>query len=57
MLVHFIEIIGTYLINKINLDVVKNQSKNQEYDAKKRTLLEDIKQFKNQGKLIYLKLI
>ena len=52
ILVHFREIIGADLINEINSDMVKNQSKNQEYEAKKRTLLEEIKEYKNQGKLI-----
>ena len=32
--------------------MVKNQSKNQEDEAKKRNLLEEIKEYKNQGKLI-----
>ena len=52
ILVHFIEKIGAYLINKINLYVVKNQSKNQEDEVKKTTLLEKIKECKNQSKLI-----
>ena len=52
ILVYFREKIGSDLINEINLDMVKNQSKNQEDEAKKITLLEDIKECKNQGKLI-----
>ncbi|MCL2930635.1 MAG: hypothetical protein O4861_05985 [Trichodesmium sp. St16_bin4-tuft] len=51
-MVYFREKIGSDLINEINLDMVKNQSKNQEDEAKKITLLEDIKECKNQGKLI-----
>lgn len=53
MLVHFRERIDVNLINQINSDMVKTQDKQKEdEEEKKNTKLEEIKESKNQGKLI-----
>ena len=53
MLVHFRERIGAELINQINSDMINTQGKNKEdEEEKKHTELGEIKEDKNQGKLI-----
>ena len=59
MLVHFRERIGANLINQINSNMVKTQGKQKEDEEEKKTQnqkksrkLEEIKESKNQGKLI-----
>ncbi len=52
MLVHFRERIDADLINKINLELVKSQGEKKENERKKNKKLEEIKECKNQGKLI-----
>ena len=52
MLVHFRERIGANLINQINSNMVKTQGKQKEDEEEKNTKLEEIKESKNQGKLI-----